>query len=44
MIRAKAKVAVMRKFLRLLHSLARSGEAFDPDRFRQCESQYSLAQ
>lgn len=43
MARAKAKVAVMRKFLRMFHSLARSGEAFDPDRFRQCESQYAKA-
>ena len=43
MIAAKAKVAVMRKFLRMLHSLARSGEVFDPERFRQCESQYALA-
>jgi transposase len=42
--RAKAKVAVMRKFLRMLHSLARSGEAFDPERFGTCESQYALAQ
>jgi transposase len=41
MARAKAKVAVMRKFLRMLHSLARSGEAFDPDRFRLCERQYA---
>jgi len=44
MIAAKAKVAVMRKFLRMLHSLARSEEAFDPERFRMCESQYTLAQ
>jgi transposase len=43
MIAAKAKVAVMRKFLRMLHSLARSGEAFDPKRFETCESQYALA-
>jgi transposase len=41
MIAAKAKVAVMRKFLCMLHSLVRSGEAFDPDRFRLCESQYA---
>lgn len=41
MVAAKAKVAVMRKFLRMLHSLARSGEAFAPDRFRLCESQYA---
>jgi transposase len=44
MIAAKAKVAVMRKFLCMLHSLAHSGEAFDPERFRQCESQYALVQ
>jgi len=43
MVSAKAKVAVMRKFLRMLHRLARSGEAFDPERFRQCESQYAKA-
>ena len=43
MIAAKAKVAVMRKFLRMLHSLARSGEAFDPERFGKCESQCALA-
>ena len=43
MVAAKAKVAVMRKFLCMLHSLARSGEAFDPERFRKCESQYALA-
>lgn len=43
MIAAKAKVAVMRKFLRMLHSLARSGTAFDPERFGTCESQYALA-
>ena len=43
MIAAKAKVAVMRKFLCMLHSLVHSGETFDPKRFRQCESQYALA-
>ena len=43
MIAAKAKVAVMRKFLRMLHSLAHSGEAFDSERFGTCESQYALA-
>ena len=43
MIAAKAKVAVMRKFLRMLYSLARSGETFDPERFGRCESQYALA-
>ena len=43
MIAAKAKVAVMRKFLRMLHSLARSGEAFDPERFGRCESQHRIA-
>lgn len=43
MIAAKAKVAVMRKFLCMLHSLARSGEAFDPERFGTCESQYVRA-
>lgn len=39
----KAKVAVMRKFLCMLRSLACSGEAFDPERFRTCESQYARA-
>lgn len=39
----KAKVAVMRKFLCMLLSLARSGEAFDPERFGTCESQYARA-
>ena len=43
MIAAKAKVAVMRKFLRMLHSLAHSGEDFDSERFGTCESQYALA-
>lgn len=43
MIAAKAKVAVMRKFLRMLHSLAHSGENFDSERFGTCESQYALA-
>jgi transposase len=43
MIAAKAKVAVMRKFLHMLHSLARSGAAFDHERFRLCESQYTGA-
>jgi transposase len=43
MVASKAKVAVMRKFLCMLHSLVRSGDAFDPERFRQCESQYALA-
>ncbi len=40
MPRQKAKVAVMRKFLGMVYSLARSGERFDPVRFRTCESQY----
>lgn len=43
MIGRKAKVAVMRKFLCMLRSLACSGEAFDPERFRTCESQYAQA-
>jgi len=41
--RAKAKAAVMRKFLRMLHSLTRSGQDFDLVRFRLCESQYAGA-
>ncbi|PEN10353.1 IS110 family transposase, partial [Longibacter salinarum] len=41
MIGSKAKVAVMRKFLCMLHSLACSGDAFDPERFSTCESQYA---
>lgn len=40
MLAQKAKVAVMRKFLGMVYSLARSGERFDPIRFRTCESQY----
>lgn len=36
----KAKVAVMRKFLCMLHAMARSGTRFDPTRFTTCESQY----
>jgi len=43
MVGQKAKVAVMQKFLRLLHSLAWSGQAFDPERFQTCESQYAMA-
>lgn len=39
----KAKVAVMRKFLCMLFSLTRSGNTFDPERFRTCESQYARA-
>jgi len=39
----KAKVAVMRKFLCMLRSLACSGAAFDPERFHTCESQYARA-
>ena len=39
----KAKVAVMRKFLGVVWSLARSGEAFDLDRFGLSESQYRRA-
>ena len=39
----KAKVAVMRKFLCMVYSLAQSGECFDPVRFRTCESQYRRA-
>lgn len=41
MLRPKAKVAVMRKFLGLVYSMARSGARFDPARFRTCESQYN---
>jgi transposase len=41
MVGSKAKVAVMRKFLCMLHSLACSGTAFDPERFSTCESQYA---
>ena len=40
MCHQKAKVAVMRKFLGVLWSVARSGETFDLDRFRLSESQY----
>lgn len=40
MVTTKAKVAVMRKFLCMLRSLACSGEAFDQRRFETCESQY----
>jgi transposase len=36
----KAKVAVMRKFLGVVWSLARSGEPFDVDRFHLSASQY----
>lgn len=36
----QAIVAVMRKFLGVLWSLARSGERFDLERFRRSESQY----
>lgn len=43
MIGRKARVAVMRKFLCMLRSLACSGERFDPERFRTCESQYAAA-
>lgn len=39
----KARVAVMRKFLGLLYALVRGGEAFDPERFATCESQYLKA-
>jgi len=41
MIGSKAQVAVMRKFLCMLHSLACSGDAFHPERFSTCESQYA---
>jgi len=41
MVGSKAKVAVMRTFLCMLHSLACSGDAFDPERFSTCESQYA---
>ena len=40
MLRQKAKVAVMRKFLCIAYALAKSGEHFDEERFRTCESQY----
>lgn len=40
MLRQKAKVAVMRKFLCMVYALSRSGERFDEERFRTCESQY----
>jgi transposase len=40
MLRQKAKVAVMRKFLCMVHALAHSGERFDERRFRTCQSQY----
>lgn len=39
----KAKVAVMRKFLGVIWSLALSGEPFDLDRFGMSESQYRRA-
>lgn len=39
----KAKVAVMRKFLILVHAVALSGERFDPVRFGTCASQYRPA-
>jgi hypothetical protein len=41
MIGSKAKVAVMRTFLCMLYSLACSGDAFDPECFSNCESQYA---
>lgn len=44
MLRQKAKVAVMRKFLCMVYALAKSGERFDQDRFRRCQSQYDMAQ
>ncbi len=40
MLKQKAKVAVMRKFLCLVYALAHSGERFDEVRFRTCESQF----
>lgn len=40
MLRQKAKVAVMRKFLCLVYALAKSGERFEAERFRLCQSQY----
>lgn len=42
MLRQKAKVAVMRKFLGLVYALAKSGQRFDPIRFQTCESQYRV--
>jgi len=44
MLRQKAKVAVMRKFLGMVYAMAKSGARFDETRFRRCESQYRLAQ
>ena len=43
MLSKKAQVAVMRKFLRMLYSLTKSGEAFDSARFSRCESQFRQA-
>lgn len=40
MLRQKAKVAVMRKFLSMVYAMAQSGARFDEERFRTCESQY----
>lgn len=40
MLPQKAKVAVMRKFLCMVYAMAGSGERFDEERFRTCESQY----
>jgi len=42
-IGSKVRVAVMRKFLVMLYSLALSGDAFDPVRLRWCESQWARA-
>lgn len=44
MLRQKAKVAVMRKFLCMVYALAHSGERFDEVRFRMCESQFHRRQ
>lgn len=40
MLAQKAKVAVMRRFLELLFALSKNQNAFEPDRFTRCESQY----
>lgn len=42
MLKQKAKVAVMRKFLSLVFALTRKQERFEPERFRTCESQYRI--
>lgn len=44
MLRQKAKVAVMRKFLCMVYALAHSGERFDEARFGTCQSQFRRRQ